>query len=157
MLPPSLSSADVESLPDKWYCHMNHYDKDRSTCDAKEESKEFMVKFFEEQARLELEGNQKSRLYQKEISNPSSELSSKKQVKDTSCTTKTDNSNSSCPDDEKTRNTKRDEVLAGLLKVEAPTTQKKGKVRAESSQTSHKPLITKYFFHDSLTKPTNIA
>jgi CW-type Zinc Finger. len=139
MLPPSV---DIESLPDQWFCHMNNYDKDRSTCNAKEETKEFMVKFFQEQEHLTSKGNQQSRQHQQEDVSPSEH----------------DFVKSSCAN-EQLMKMNCDEVLAGLLKIEAPsrTQREKESVRAGSSQTPHKLLITKYFFHDSLTRPANVA
>lgn len=138
MLPPSV---DIESLPDQWFCHMNNYDKDRSTCNAKEETKEFMVKFFEEQEHLTSKGNQQSRQHQQEDVSPSEH----------------DFVNSSCAN-EQLMKMNCDEVLAGLLKIEAPRTHReKESVLAGSSQTPHKLLITKYFFHDSLTRSANVA
>jgi hypothetical protein len=120
---------------------MNNYDKDRSTCNAKEETKEFMVKFFQEQEHLTSKGNQQSRQHQQEDVSPFEH----------------DFVKSSCAN-EQLMKMNCDEVLAGLLKIEAPRTEReKESVRAGSSQTPHKLLITKYFFHDSLTRPANVA
>lgn len=51
MLPPDISAEVVEALPEQWYCNMNTFDPDRSSCDAKERDAAFMVQYYARQAR----------------------------------------------------------------------------------------------------------
>ena len=53
MLPPGISSEEVDALPDTWYCKENVWDPPRSTCNAEERSALWMVKYYERRKREE--------------------------------------------------------------------------------------------------------
>mmetsp|Transcript_24282 Transcript_24282/g.51509 ORF Transcript_24282/g.51509 Transcript_24282/m.51509 type:complete len:1060 (+) Transcript_24282:126-3305(+) len=53
MLPPGRVDEISTTIPDKWYCKDNTFDKDRSSCDAKERDKWWMTRHYERCARIE--------------------------------------------------------------------------------------------------------
>jgi hypothetical protein len=142
MLPPSLSASDVEKFPDSWYCEMNYYDEARSKCKAKARDARYMHQFFQEQAYQQSMGGNAVENSQ------NSQNSSDKNEKELKTPTKESADTKVPEDDEHITNTKRDEVLVGLLEVKASKVSGKEK-NAGHQQSS---LIAKYYFHDSLMK-----
>ncbi len=153
MLPPTLSQAEADALNDDelWSCEMNVYDPTRSTCRAKERDGKYMTEFYQnEAAKL----NDPSFVpASKESSMSQASNASNSQNQDVPPESIRDTIDLNNEDDDHVTNTERDEILTGLLQVQAPKLGKKGDVDHHS--TSSKSLITKYYFHDSLMKETN--
>lgn len=129
MLP---SFVEVETLPEKWYCHMNEFDKARSKCSAEEKDTKYMFDFFKRKAQHLAEGGTESQLESQAVTT-------------TGLTTpiadkKTDSSNENA--EFKTK-TERDAILMDLLEMRTKT--KKG---------NEKSLVAKHYFHDSLIRDT---
>lgn len=119
--------ADLGELPDKWYCEMNVYDKDRSFCSAKERDEKFYLKFFAEQR---AQANQNCQEVDSIRIPPSKET--------VTFPTLEKSDMNALKDSEKDQKTQRDVILSKLL--------------LES-----KSFISKYYFHDSMLKSTDVA
>lgn len=163
MLPPTLSQAEVDALPDVWYCKMNVYDPTRASCRAKERDGKFMTLFYQNEA---MKVNDPSLSQQAQ---PTQELTGSKepllsQLSQTSNVSTgsggefaphesiRDSVDSKMRGDDHAINTERDEILTGLLQVQAPS----GRTGAIDNHSANaKQLITKYYFHDSLLEETN--
>jgi len=125
MLPPE---ADVANLPDKWYCHLNIHDPDRSTCDALEVDDKFYDAFFA------------SRYLENGALNQSS-----------STLIQAENSTSSRKDEAEIFEwTKRDDILSHLLDCFSKEKDGDRRKRHGDDIKSNNGLISKYYFHDSL-------
>jgi hypothetical protein len=156
MLPPTLSVAEVDALPEKWFCGMNVYDALRSKCSAKERDNKYMSKFFLEQVlRATLSDVQESESNLQDVQgsqlSQSSHMSIGSQNLPRESVRESVDSRLSPEDDEHIANTQRDEILTGLTQVQAPKSglDIKGTVHHGISS---KSLITKFYFHDSMMK-----
>lgn len=137
MLPPIVNT---EELPDFWHCGMNTYDKARSRCSAKERSAIFMHDFF---ASLEFKAQTGNTF---ETQTQTSQLSESQDLPRESVDSKVSE------DADHIKNTRRDIILMGLTTAEAPMVPSKKKKSGKETMRAPKPLITKYYFHDSLMK-----
>jgi len=124
MLPPHV---DPEDLPEAWFCHMNHNDKIRSQCSAKERDAKFYSNFFAQQLANSTNGGHV--MEQKVSLKESVEIKPQDDI-------------------EKIKFTKRDEILRRLIIASSANHEK-------SKQSKSKALISKYYFHESLTKSTS--
>ena len=129
MLP---SFVEVETLPEKWYCHMNEFDKARSKCSAAEKDAKYMFDFFKRRAQHFAEGGTESQLESQAVTTTGLTTS----IADK-------NTGSSNENAEFKTKTERDAILMDLLEIRTKT--KKG---------NEKSLVAKHYFHDSLVRDT---
>ena len=124
--------VEVETLPEKWYCNMNEFDKARSICSAEEKDAKYMFDFFRRKAQHLAEGGTESQLESQAVTA-------------TGLTTPIvdKNTNSSNENIEFKKKTERDAILIDLLEMRTKT--KKG---------NEKSLVAKHYFHDSLVRDT---
>ncbi len=132
MLPPT---ADVEELPEKWFCKMNVDDEPRSVCTAEERGKDFYEKLFYQQKDTDLNQSKDGQSNENVEIKTESATGTKKTKKD----------------DEKLHNTERDEILQKLLTLSETTTSKTSdKITNKSTA-----LISRYYFHESFLKESD--
>jgi len=136
MLPPN---ADTDKLgaDDFWFCGLNDYDIRTNECEKKERDVKYYNKLFWEK-------NDNAVSHQ-EKGNASERQNSNLPMPRDSIDTRTE-------DKSKVENTERDVVLSKLINIPAPKVKKKSNQKARDIAT---PLVSQYYFHDSLMADAN--
>ena len=128
MLPPK---ENAENLPEKWYCNMNVNDFIRSRCSAQERDAKWYAEYF----RRKTDGTNNI-----EAANEDT------QIENESRNAQHTGNNA------KIESTKRDAVLTSLLAGSVTNNQTSLNKKTEKHETCPTTLISKYYFHDSLSK-----
>lgn len=125
-----LPDENAENLPEKWYCHMNENDMPRSKCRAPQRSAKWYAEHWQKMDGGNAEaGNE-----------------------DTNIENESNNAIMHADNDAKIKRTKRDAVLTSLVAGSVANKQTSPSKTTGKHKTCPTALISKYYFHDSLSK-----
>jgi len=154
MLPPE---ADVDNLPEKWFCEMNLFDLARSKCTAKERDTRWYAQFFERRFLESMGLDAKDSIITDQATSQESTVTDQpSETPRESIDTGRESigTNQGLIDHKKEACTQRDPILRQMLSGVSDQPDSKGVKKKEKTK-SKKSWISKYYFHDTLLEDSN--